>query len=117
MSQILPKEEWKSIHGYEGLYEVSNEGKVRKILKTGKTKICTLRQTIAQSKIVHLSKNNKKKQFMVAKLVFMNFTPDWDFNIGPRQFTLRHNDENPNNCHFTNLFRNQDDASLIAQNG
>jgi len=110
MSTIIPPEEWKSIHGYEGLYEVSNRGRVRKLLKKGSTKLCTERQTIAKSKIVHLSKENKKKQFMICKLVFMNFTPDWDFSIGPRQFTLNHIDENPNNCHFTNLYRNADDA-------
>jgi len=109
MSTIIPPEEWKQIHGYEGLYEISNEGKVRKTFKTGKTKICMLRQTIAKSKIVHLSKKNKKKQFMISKLVFSHFTPDWDFSVSPRQFTLRHNDENPMNCNILNLMRNQDD--------
>lgn len=109
MSTIIPPEEWKQIHGYEGLYEISNEGKVRKTFKTGKTKICMLRQTIAKSKIVHLSKKNKKKQFMISKLVFSHFTPDWDFSVSPRQFTLRHYDENPMNCNILNLMRNQDD--------
>ena len=56
-------EEWAPIKDYEGLYEVSNAGRVRRIFKTGKTKLCTMRQTMARSKIVHLSKENKYLDF------------------------------------------------------
>jgi len=112
-STIIPSseqtEEWAPIKDYEGLYEVSNAGRVRKIFKTGKTKLCSMRQTIARSKIVHLSKNNKKKQFMVAKLVLMSFTDGWDWNVKCKHFTVRHLNGDPHNCDIKNLMRNKDD--------
>ena len=38
---LLPKRIWRHIPGYEGLYQVSNDGKVRSLnyAHTGKTKI------------------------------------------------------------------------------
>jgi len=104
------EEVWKPIHGYEELYTVSNTGKVRKVYKTGKTKLCQFRQTLARTKIVHLSKKNVKKQFQVSKLVLMHFTDGWDFTTKCRHFTIRHKDENPHNCHISNLIRNPDDV-------
>ncbi len=51
-----------------------------------------------------------KKQFQVSKLVLMHFTDGWDFDTKCRHFTIRHKDENPHNCHISNLIRNPDDV-------
>tara|TARA_R110000822_G_scaffold266629_1_gene390406 strand:+ start:489 stop:1370 length:882 start_codon:yes stop_codon:yes gene_type:complete len=102
-------EEWKPILGYEGLYDVSNTGKIRRYMKTTKkTKLCSLRQTIGITSIVHLCKDSKKKQYMVAKLVISHFTEAWDFDRGWRSFTVRYNDDQRTNCHFNNLTIQQD---------
>ena len=63
---------WKDIEGYEGLYQVSNLGRV-KSLKFNKIKI--LSQGISGSgyKIVSLSKENQRKIFLVHRLVAMAF--------------------------------------------
>lgn len=37
------REEWKAIRGYEGLYEVSNLGRVKSLAKSWKTGIKNLR--------------------------------------------------------------------------
>lgn len=79
-------EVWKDIQGYEGLYQVSNLGRVKslgrfidrlvygnywqeeKILKPNKTKYGYL--------IVELRKNKKPKSFLVHRLVAITFIPN-----------------------------------------
>ena len=73
-------EEWKSIKDYEGLYEVSNMGRVKslnyrnsgieKILKLNKSKQGYLRIT--------LNKNGDRKTFQVHRLVAEAFIPNID---------------------------------------
>ena len=69
---VVNIEIWKDIEGYEGLYQVSNLGRV-KSLKFNKIKI--LSQGISGSgyKIVSLSKENQRKIFLVHRLVAMVF--------------------------------------------
>ena len=66
-------EQWKDVCGYEGLYTVSNLGRIKnrkgKILKAYKHDIyghCS----------VGLSKDNKNKQFQVHRLVALHFIPN-----------------------------------------
>ena len=61
------KEIWKDIKSYEGLYQVSNLGMVRrnKILKQSTTRI--------GYKQVHLCKNGKSKMLSVHRLVALHF--------------------------------------------
>lgn len=72
MSKI--KEEWRAIKGYEGLYEVSDCGRVKnrygKIIAQEKTKIGYLR--------VHLWKNGEGKHLSVHRLVAEAFIPNPD---------------------------------------
>ena len=57
----MDKEIWKDIKGYEGLYQVSNKGEVKRI---GKNK--NLYKSLRTYYGVKLSKNNKKKYFNIS---------------------------------------------------
>lgn len=73
---------WKDIEGYEGLYQVSNKGRIRnkkhKILKTwnkqGKKKYYNSENDYQK---IHLSKNNILKTYQVHRLVANAFIPNY----------------------------------------
>lgn len=69
-------EEWKSIRGYEGLYEVSSFGRVRRLYKSRMPKILKP-QTNQQTKYlyVNLSKNDNRKACTIHRLVAEAFIP------------------------------------------
>ena len=84
----MPQEIWKPIRGYEGLYEVSNLGKVRSLGRTitgkrgSKHKVCTitykykeLKQQVGRNgrPKVGLTQDQKQKWFYVHKLVAEKF--------------------------------------------
>lgn len=85
---------WKDIPEYEGLYQISNLGRVktlgRKRVKEGirKTEICKGYERI------DLSKNNKSKHYFIHQLVAKTFIPN------PNNYKIiNHIDENTlNNC-------------------
>lgn len=73
----MKREIWLPVEGYEGLYEVSDFGRVRslynrtcekRILKTGRDKDGYL--------MVNLYKNDKQKTFKVHRLVALAFVPN-----------------------------------------
>lgn len=66
------KEIWKDIVDYEGLYQVSNLGRVKSI-KFSKEKILKPVPTHNGYYIVGLSKNGNKKRFRVHRLVAQAF--------------------------------------------
>ena len=68
-------EQWKSIAGYEGLYEVSNLGRV-KSLKFGKERILKPGKNSSGYLLVNLYKNGKMKHFKVHRLVATAFLPN-----------------------------------------
>lgn len=87
---------WKDIVGYEGLYQVSNLGRVKssfrykKILKQFEDNKDYLRVT--------LYKNNKSKSIKVHKLVAEAFIPN------PNNYNcVNHKDENKTNNNVENL--------------
>jgi len=63
---------WKDIKGYEGLYQVSDEGYVRRIYKDGKTKLLKNRPS-ANYYTVCLSNKCEKKTCAVHRLVAETF--------------------------------------------
>ncbi|WP_042370319.1 NUMOD4 domain-containing protein [Bacteroides neonati] len=65
---------WKDIKGYEGLYQVSNLGRVKSLKKRGRDEI-VLSQCINNKcyKMVSLSKNGKAKSMLVHRLVSYSF--------------------------------------------
>lgn len=72
------KEIWKDIPGYEGKYQVSNLGNIKSLNynNTNKEKILKTKTNKFGFLEVKLSKNNKPKDFMVARLVAETFIPN-----------------------------------------
>ena len=70
-------EEWRDVPGFEGLYQVSNYGRVRRIYN-GKVKVMTQRHRGKGYLGVTLIKNGIKKDFYVHRLVAETFIPNPD---------------------------------------
>jgi hypothetical protein len=87
---------WKPVVGYEGIYEVSNHGRIRSI-KTGHIKTCTENKRHNRP-FLGLWKNNKIKIFKPHTLVLTAF-------IGPRPQGMEccHNNGNPFDNRLENL--------------
>lgn len=76
MKHIKTLEFWKDIPGYEGLYQVSNWGKVKRLAGSPKCKqnrILTPRPMANGYLTVNLSKNHKSKSYLIHRLVAMAF--------------------------------------------
>ena len=92
---VVMEEIWKMIPGYEGLYMVSNLGRVKSLnyRHTGKEHILK-QQIINKYKTVCLSNGGYQKTLKVHRLVAMAFIPNPD-NLPE----VNHKDENKfNNC-------------------
>lgn len=88
------KETWKSIKGYEGLYEISNIGRV-KGLKNG-----IIRRVVKgrEYDTIMLFKNGKGKLFYIHRLVAENYIKN------PNKLEcVNHKDENKRNNNVDNL--------------
>ena len=90
-------EQWRAIVGYEGLYEVSNMGRIRTI-RLSKFKILSQYISCKGYKKVGLSKNGKQKVVFVHRCVAMAFIPN-PYNL-PQ---VNHKDENKQNNNVDNL--------------
>ena len=101
-------EQWKDVAGYEGLYQVSNYGRVRSLdryvankngiaLKKGKI-ITSADVSKKKYQKVNLWKDNSGKCYLVHRLVAEAFLPN------PEHFQeVNHKDENPLNNSADNL--------------
>ena len=89
------KEIWKDIEGYEGLYQVSNIGRV-KSLTTSNLKVLTLFKN-SYHKLV-LYKHNKQSTCYIHQLVAKAFIPNPDHKIA-----INHIDGNKLNNNVNNL--------------
>lgn len=106
---MKPHEQWRAAVGWEGLYEVSDHGRVRSIARRAKTSFGErtyggkrLRHVITRTgypavNLTHRSAG-RRKQVFVHHLVLEAF-------VGPRPDGLVccHNDSNPMNTHVSNL--------------
>lgn len=95
----MEKEIWKPIKGYNGLYEISNYGKIlstpRKGSKGGLLKQSTLDKGYLG---VRLYKKDGGKNFKVHRLVYETFVGEI-----PYGYDINHIDENKKNNHISNL--------------
>ena len=93
----MKKEIWKPVVGYEGLYEVSNWGRIKSI-KFGKERILNPGTNSCGYLHVGLYKNGKRKIFLVHRLVAEAFIPN------PNNLPcINHKDENKLNNSVENL--------------
>ena len=76
----MKEEIWKDIVGYEGIYRISNQGRVMS-LWYGKTRIMAGRMGNRGYIHVSLYKNKRTKTFLVSRLVAQHFLPDWDKSL------------------------------------
>lgn len=87
------EELWKDIKEYEGLYQISNLGRIKN--KKGKILKLPIKKGYYQ---IRLSKNGKKKGYQVHRLVAIAFIPN------PNNFPqINHKDENKLNNIVNNL--------------
>lgn len=86
---------WKDVKGYEGLYRISNHGRIW----TNKYKKY-LKQFISQGGYLHvsLSKRGRVRKYDIHRLVALNFIPLID-----GKNVVNHIDENKTNNHVSNL--------------
>jgi len=89
--RAMPGEKWKSIPGYEDLYQVSNKGRIKKLAGWSNHKkriylgeqIMALRATIFRNRqdyCVVLSKNKRKTSIAITRLVFHAFVKRFDLS-------------------------------------
>ena len=91
-------EEWKPIPGYEGLYEVSNYGRVRSFKWSSNGKILSPSKCGSGYCFVNLCKDGKAKLRTIHRLVAEAFIPN------PNNLPLvNHQDECKENNYFENL--------------
>jgi hypothetical protein len=112
------KEIWKDVPDYEGLFQVSNKGRVkskkRQVRRGYKYQIKTVPEKIRALSLdkhgyyhLALSKNNKRKNFFVHRLVALAFLKN------PKNYpVINHIDGNKKNCCVENL----EWASILQNN-
>ena len=93
----MKEEIWCPIKGFEGLYEVSDKGRV-KSLKYGKERMLMQVRDSGGYLVVNLYKNSEKKMYYVHRLVSQAFIPNQ--NNLPE---VNHKDENKTNNYVQNL--------------
>lgn len=102
-SFIMEEEIWKDIEGYEGLYQVSNLGRVKSLARVDaighfrKEKILST-YCVRGYLLVTLCKNKKQTHFFVHRLVATAFIPNPD-NLP----VINHKSENKNENNIENL--------------
>lgn len=98
-------EEWRSISGYEGLYEVSDLGRVRS-LPRATTKGRVLKPYISKHNgycYVTLSKNNNRASKRVHTLIMSAFNPIDKKPGYDKNHTINHKDGDKTNNRLSNL--------------
>jgi hypothetical protein len=93
---ILSLEEWRPVKGYEGLYFVSNTGRIRSNYKGGRTLKIQTQHT--GYKTVELFNNRIGKTVCVHRIVAEAFIPNPD-----NKPQVNHKDETRFNNHVSNL--------------
>ncbi len=114
-------EEWKDIQGYEGIYQISNLGRVRSLDRythvkcdkyeyDRKTKGRILKPKTMKCRYYAVDLCNEKgvmKEFTIHRLVAQAFLPDFDSSL-----TVNHKDGN----HFNNCVNNLEMTTIVGNN-
>lgn len=109
-----PDEVWKSVKGFEELYEISNYGRVKSIGSYNTCKKGVLKPMVDSDGYLHVVLYNKgiRKDMSVHRLVATAFIPN------PNKYKyVNHKDENPKNNHAYNLEWCTNSYNLIYSRG
>ncbi len=92
-------ERWKDIKNYEGLYQISNTGRIRRL----KGYMCKKQRLLKHRcwnkyPCIQLCKNSRRKTYYIHTLVLTTFV-----GYKPKQMGCRHLDGNPQNNELSNL--------------
>lgn len=108
MSELVEKyktrEEWRPVPDFEGVYEVSSEGRVRRLILSTKSGDFPQNPHYLKHKdsigypVVRLTHRQKSKSFLVHKLVMLAFR-----GPVPDGHQIAHNDGNKKNPRLINL--------------
>lgn len=91
-------EQWRDIAGYEGMYQVSDLGRVRS-LKYGKVRVLRPGKNNNGYLRVNLKIDGSRKNFSIHRLVAQAFIPNYDESKNQ----VNHKDENKENNRVNNL--------------
>ena len=95
-------EKWVDIKGYEGLYQVSDLGRVKRVAGSPHCKVDRILKPASQTTgylFVTLSKQGKEKTFRIHRLVMENFSPTENME----NLQVNHLDEDRTNNNLNNL--------------
>jgi len=105
----VEKEIWKDVIGYEGLYQISNFGRVKSLgretiskyglKRTTKEKFLTTSLNNEGWLRVTLFKDNKRKYFVLGRLVAKHFLKNYN-----SCYTISYKDGDTSNCNVNNLY-------------
>lgn len=87
-------EEWKEIKDYEGIYSVSNLGRVKSLQRVGRKSelILTPTPTTTGYLVVQLRKDKQRKSFLVHRLVMETFNPASEYyEVNHKDFDITNN--------------------------
>ena len=97
-------EEWRNIKGYEGLYQVSNLGRIKSLPRYTRNGSCKYEKILTPGndkegyKLITLHKNNTARTYRIHRLVAEAFI------LNPNSLPeINHKDENPANNNSENL--------------
>lgn len=107
-------EEWKDIPGYEGLYQVSNLGKVKSLPRQGSSgKILKFRKCGNYKHLgVVLYKNQKATAFLIHRLVLLTFVGPCPQGLEARHLNGNGSDNKLNNLLWDTHSVNMQDRKL-----
>ena len=130
----LPGEKWKDIVDFEGLYQISNYGRIKSLKREGfrvdgwryssAEKIRKTRLSVTTNKMLNqpiyslnitLNKEGEKYSFSVSRLVYYTFIQKFDLEDLSIWITFK--DQDGRNAHYANLIQsNHSKVSLRSYN-
>lgn len=119
----MKKEIWKDIPNYEGMYQVSNLGRVKSLnyKRTGKERVLKEKLNKKGYFNVNLYKDGKQKNHKIHRLVMLAFIGDSDLHVNHKNGIKTDNQlENLEYCtHYENMKHAYDMELLVKgeQNG
>lgn len=121
----MQNEIWKDIEGYEGLYQVSNLGRIKSLpkmcgVRMGKERIIKCFYNHSNYTMVTLSKDGIQKHFQVHRLVAANFIPNTENKPQVDHLNRIRNDNRVENLRWVTVSensRNTESNNIIEFNG